>query len=390
MAVGIRTPIIKRGDDLITIMADSVMAAVKSGNITLNDRDILGVTEAVLARAQGNYASIASIRDDIKGKMGTDEFSVVFPILSRNRFAVCLKGIAMAARRIHLILSYPADEVGNQLFDHTLVYDNDINPWRDAITLERYRELFGYPTHKVTGKDYVAFYKGIIEEYGAECEITFCNDIGKIVSICGDILLCSIHDREWQKKLMLEKGAKNVLMLSDIMNSGHLPDGGFNEQYGLLGSNTSTEETVKLFPRDCDTFISSLQKRLFELTGKQIEILIYGDGAFKDPVWFIWELADPVVSPAYSKGLEGMPNEMKLKYLADKEYSTLSGDELTEAVKKKVGSKMGNIRDTVWSLGTTPRRIIDRLGSLCDLTSGSGDKGTPIVYIQGYFDNFSN
>jgi F420-0:gamma-glutamyl ligase len=387
---GIRTPVIREGDSLVDIVVDSIDKCQKIEGFAYNDRDVVGITEAVVARAQGNYASIATIGDDVRKKINADEFAVVYPILSRNRFAVCLKGIAMAARKIKLVFSYPADEVGNHLFDKTKLYDMNINPWHDAITLGQYREMFGYPTHNVTGMDYVAYYKEIIEEFGAECEIMFCNDFEKIAGICDTILLCSIHDREWQKNILLEKGAKNVLLLTDIMNSANESGEGYNEDYGLLGSNKSTEETVKLFPRDCETFTSELQERLRVLTGKNIEVLIYGDGAFKDPVCFIWELADPVVSPAYSKGLEGVPNEIKLKYLADKEYASLSGDKLTEAVKNKVGAKNGDPQDSMLTMGTTPRRIIDLLGSLCDLTSGSGDKGTPIVYIQGYFDNFSN
>ena len=388
---GIRTPVIREGDDLIEITAASIAACQAEEGFSYNDMDVVGVTEAVVARAQGNYADTAAIRDDVAKKIGTGEFAVVFPIFSRNRFSVCLKGIAMAAKKIHLVMSYPSDEVGNRLFDDSLLYEYGVNPWTDEFSLERYRELFGFPVHRVTGVDYVAMYKELIEEKGAECDITFCNDFSKIGAKYSDILLCGIHDRARQKERLLAGGAKNVLTLTEILNSGPSAGrGGYNELYGLLGSNLSTEESVKLFPRDCAAFTGKLQKKLAAMTGKRIEVMIYGDGAFKDPANKIWELADPVVSPAYSDGLSGVPNEFKLKYLADSEFAALSGDELTEAVKKKIGAKKGDLRESEQSLGTTPRRIADLLGSLCDLTSGSGDKGTPIVYIQGYFDNYSD
>jgi len=389
--------VIREGDDLINIVAESLAEAQLKEGFTLNDMDVVGVTEAVVARAQGNYATVDAICADVRKKMRSDEFSVVFPILSRNRFAVCLKGIAKAARKINLVLSYPADEVGNHLFDEGLLYEKGVNPWSDEISLERYRELFGYPVHAVTGMEYVSFYKKIIEDYGAGCEVILCNDVDKIVNKCGHILLCRIHERDRIKKRFYDAGAHSVLMLTDILNAKNPANPaahgeGYNELYGLLGSNTSTDERVKLFPRDCLAFTTGLQKRLVEMTGAQLEVLIYGDGAFKDPVSKIWELADPVVSPAYSAGLEGMPNEVKLKYLADSAYTSLSGDQLTEAIRQKIGDetdKDDDEREPTLSLGTTPRRYVDLLGSLCDLTSGSGDKGTPVVLIQGYFDNYA-
>jgi len=387
---GIRTPVIREGDDLVGIVADSLVECRVKEGFEFRDRDIVGVTEAVVARAQGNYASIESIRDDVAKKFGVDEFAVVFPILSRNRFAICLRGIAMAARKIHLVLSYPADEVGNYLFDEALLYDMDLNPWRDGLTLARYRELFGAPVHSVTRMDYVAYYKEIVENSGAECEITFNNNIAKIAAEYKNILLCSIHDRESQKRMFLSKGADKVLLLTDILNAKSSNGTGYNELYGLLGSNKSTEEIIKMFPRDCAAFTSDLRKKLAAVTGKQIEVMIYGDGAYKDPLYKIWELADPVVTLAYSEGLEGMTNEIKLKYLADSEYASLFGDKLTEAVRRRIGAKEGNMRESMLAQGTTPRRYVDLLGSLCDLTSGSGDKGTPVVYIQGYFDNYSD
>ena len=387
---GIRTPVIREGDDLVEIVADSLAESRAKEGFEFKDRDIVGVTEAVVARAQGNYASIESIRDDVAAKFAADEFAVVFPILSRNRFAICLKGIAMAARKIHLVLSYPADEVGNYLFDETLLYDMDINPWQDGLSLERYRELFGAPVHSVTRMDYVAYYKELVESSGAECEVVFHNNIAKIAAAYKNILLCSIHDRENQKKMFLSKGAGKVLLLTDILNTKGANGTGYNERYGLLGSNKSTEEIIKMFPRDCGTFTAALQKKLAALTGKQMEVMIYGDGAYKDPIFKIWELADPVVSLAYSEGLEGMTNEIKLKYLADSEYATLFGDKLTDAVRRRIGAKEGDLRESMLAQGTTPRRYVDLLGSLCDLTSGSGDKGTPVVYIQGYFDNYSD
>ena len=388
---GIRTPVIREGDDLVTIIAESIAKCHEAEGFAYNDRDVVGVTEAVVARAQGNYATIEAIRDDVRRKFGADEFAVVFPILSRNRFAICLKGIAMAARKIRLVLSYPADEVGNHLFDDALLYKKGVNPWLDVFSLSRYNEVFGNPVHTVTGMDYISYYKGIVEESGAECEVTLCNDISKIAANYGDILLCSIHDRASLKEYLLANGANKVVLLTDILNSAESSGGGgYNELYGLLGSNKSTETSVKLFPRDCAAFTEALQKKLVAMTGRQIEVMIYGDGAFKDPISKIWELADPVVSPSYSGGLEGIPNEMKLKYLADSEFAELSGDELTEAIKHRIGAKEGDLRESMLAQGTTPRRIADLLGSLCDLTSGSGDKGTPIVYIQGYFDNFAN
>ena len=386
---GVRTPVIRDGDNLVDIVADSLAKCQASEGFSFNDRDIVGVTEAVVARAQGNYAAIGHIRDDVKKKMPADEFAVVFPILSRNRFAVCLKGIAMAARKIHLVLSYPADEVGNSLFDETLIYKNSINPWLDELTYEQYREKFGCPIHSITGMDYVAYYKKIIEEYGAECEFLFCNNIESIAKKYENILLCSIHGRDAQKEMLLANGTKRVALLSEILNAKTDGCAGYNERYGLLGSNKATEESVKLFPRDCEAFMNALQQKLADITGKRIEVILYGDGAFKDPVSKIWELADPVVSPAYSKGLEGMTNEIKLKYIADIEFASLSGEKLTEAVRERIGAIKGSLYGSMAAQGTTPRRLCDLLGSLCDLTSGSGDKGTPVVYIQGYFDNYS-
>ena len=386
---GVRTPVIREGDNLVDIVVESLERCRAEQGFAYRDFDVVGVTEAVVARAQGNYASIEAIRDDVADKLQSDEFAVVFPILSRNRFAICLKGIAMAARKIHLVLSYPTDEVGNRMFDETLLYEKNINPWCDELSLERYRELFGNTPHSITGVDYVAYYKEIIEESGAECEITFSNSFSGIAKKYKDILLCNIHGRERNKKLLLDGGAKNVALLSDILNKGRTGCDGYNDLYGLLGSNKASEERVKLFPRDCGAFIDALREKLAAVSGRQIEVLVYGDGAYKDPASMIWELADPVVSPAYSALLDGRPNEMKLKYLADSEFISLSGDELTAAVRERISAKTGDLSASMLSEGTTPRMFYDLLGSLCDLTSGSGDKGTPVVYVQGYFDNYS-
>jgi len=387
---GVRTPVIRKGDNLVEIVAESLAKCRASEGFAYMDGDVVGVTEAVVARAQGNYADIASIAEDVKSKMRSDEFAVMYPILSRNRFAVCLKGIAMAARKIHLVLSYPADEFGNHLFDERLIYKKSVNPWYDELTYDRYRELFGYPKHSITGMDYVEYYRKIVEDYGAEFELLLCNNVANIAKKFDDILLCSVHNIEAHKEMLLENGTKRVVPLSEILNKKVPGCEGYNERYGLLGSNKSTEEAVKLFPRDCEAFVAELQDRLAALTGKKVEVIIFGDGAFKDPVSKIWELADPVVSPAYSKGLDGMTNEIKLKYVADIEFASLSGEMLVDAVKKRIGEKDGDLRGSMAAMGTTPRRLNDLLGSLCDLTSGSGDKGTPVVYIQGYFDNFSS
>lgn len=385
---GLRAPIIRSGDDLVEIVTSSVMQAVSNGELEVRDRDILAMTEAIVARAQGNYASVDDIAEDVRSKLGGETVGVIFPILSRNRFSVCLRGIAKGAKKVVLMLSYPSDEVGNHLVDLDLLDEKGVNPYSDVLTLERYRELFGYNKHRFTGVDYVEFYGSIIEECGAEAEILFANDARAILDYTKNILCCDIHTRARTKRILLAAGAERVFGLDEILNAP-VNGCGYNEEYGLLGTNKATEDTVKLFPRDCQQLVEDIQTRMFELTGKHVEVMVYGDGAFKDPVGKIWELADPIVSPAYTPGLEGTPNELKLKYLADNQFASLSGEALREAIKSEIHRKDDNLVGKMASEGTTPRRLTDLIGSLCDLTSGSGDKGTPIVYIQGYFDNYT-
>ena len=385
---GIRTPIVREGDDLVTLVRDSVMAASETEHITFHDRDIVAVTESVVARAAGNYATVQNIADDVKAKFGCDHIGVIFPILSRNRFAIVLRGIATGMKKITLMLSYPSDEVGNHLFDEELLEDSGINPYSDVLTEEEYRKAFGYALHPFTGVDYVDYYKKLIEECGCEAEILFANQAEAVLTRVKNVLCCDIHTRERSRRRLLAAGAEKVLTLADIMNAP-VDGSGYNEQYGLYGSNKATEDTVKLFPRNCSEFVEELQKSLESVTGVKLNCMIYGDGAFKDPVGKIWELADPVVSPAYTERLEGTPNELKLKYLADNDFKDLKGEELTRAMKEKIEAKDGSLKGSMASQGTTPRRLTDLIGSLCDLTSGSGDKGTPIVFIQGYFDTFA-
>lgn len=388
---GVRAPIIRQGDDLVKIVVDSVLNASKSENFEVRDKDVIAVTEAVVARAQGNYAHVDNIAKDVKDKFGDDTVGVIFPILSRNRFAICLKGIAKGCRKVVLMLSYPSDEVGNHLISIDELDDKGINPWSDVLTEEKYRELFGYNKHTFTGVDYVDYYKNLIKDCGAEVEIVFANNPKTILNYTTSILTCDIHTRQRTKRILRQNGAKKVYSLDDIMTAS-VDGSGYNGQYGLLGSNKATEETVKLFPINCDEVVNKIQGNIKEITGKDVEVMVYGDGAFKDPVGKIWELADPVVSPAYTKGLEGTPNEVKLKYLADNDFADLSGDELKEAISKYIvekDNKSDDLTGNMVSQGTTPRRLTDLIGSLADLTSGSGDKGTPIIYIQGYFDNYT-
>ena len=388
---GVRAPIIRSGDNLVDIVVDSVLAAAydEEDGFKVRDRDIVAMTEAIVARAQGNYASVDDIANDVKNKFGGEEVAVIFPILSRNRFAICLRGIARGVKRVVLMLSYPSDEVGNHLVSLDAIDNAGVNPYSDVLTLEKYRELFGYEKHRFTGIDYVEYYEGIIREEGAEPVIIFANDARAVLPYTKNVLNCDIHTRARTKRILKAAGAERVWGLDEIMNTpGSM--GGFNADYGLLGSNKATEETVKLFPRDCQALVDAIQASLKEKTGKCVEVMVYGDGAFKDPIGKIWELADPVVSPAYTKGLEGTPNELKLKYLADNDFASLSGDELKAAIKSEISKKDANLVGKMASEGTTPRRLTDLIGSLCDLTSGSGDKGTPIIYIQGYFDNYTN
>lgn len=386
---GIRCPIIREGDDLCKIVVDSVMEATYSEGFGLRDQDVISLTESIVARAQGNYASIQDIADDVKAKLGGETIGVIFPILSRNRFAICLKGIAMGAKKVVLMLSYPSDEVGNALLTYDQLDDAGINPYSDVLTLEKYRELFGENKHEFTGVDYVQYYADIITEAGAEVEIIFANRAQEIVKYTDCVLTCDIHTRARTKRLLKEAGAKAVCGLDDILTAS-VNGSGYNDKYGLLGSNKSTEDKIKLFPRECQDLVEDIQKEILQLTDKHVEVMVYGDGAFKDPQGKIWELADPVVSPAYTKGLIGTPNELKLKYLADNDFKDLSGKELRDAIAKSIKEKEDNLVGNMASQGTTPRQLTDLIGSLCDLTSGSGDKGTPIVLVQGYFDNFTD
>ena len=387
---GIRCPIIREGDDLASIITDSVLEAAEIEGFSLRDRDVIAMTESIVARAQGNYATVQDIAADVKTKLGGDTIGVIFPILSRNRFAICLRGIAMGAKKVVLMLSYPSDEVGNELVSLDKIDAAGVNPYSDVLTLEQYRELFGVNKHEFTGIDYVEYYGDLIRSCGAEAEIIFANQPKAILNYADHVLTCDIHTRARTKRLLKAAGAERVFGLDDIMNAS-INGSGYNAKYGLLGSNKSTESTVKLFPRDCQDLVLNIQRKLLELTGKHIEVMVYGDGAFKDPMGKIWELADPVVSPAYTPGLEGTPNELKLKYLADNDFANLSGEALRDAIKEKIQQKDGSsLVGNMAAQGTTPRRLTDLIGSLCDLTSGSGDKGTPIVYIQGYFDNYTN
>ena len=385
---GVRAPIIRNGDNIVDIVADSVLEAAKCDGFEIHDRDIIAMTEAIVARAQGNYAKTSDIAADVKAKFGGDTVGVIFPILSRNRFAICLRGIAQGAKKIVLMLSYPSDEVGNHLISLDAMDEKGVDPYRDVLTLEKYRELFGYEKHTFTGVDYVEYYESLIKESGAEAEIIFANDPRAILSYTKNVLYCDIHTRARTRRLLAKAGAEKLFGLDEIL-SASVNGSGFNENYGLLGSNKATEDTVKLFPRDCQPVVDAIQAKIKAATGKNVEVMVYGDGAFKDPVGKIWELADPVVSPAYTKGLEGTPNELKLNYLADNDFADLSGDALKEAIKEKITEKDSDLVGQMVSEGTTPRRLTDLIGSLCDLTSGSGDKGTPIVFIQGYFDNYT-
>lgn len=386
---GIRCPIIREGDDLVEIVTNSVLEAAQSEGFSLRDKDVISITESIVARAQGNYASVEDIAQDVKSKYGSDTVGVIFPILSRNRFAICLKGIAMGAKKIVLMLSYPSDEVGNQLVSLDALDEAGINPYSDVLTLEKYRELFGENKHQFTGVDYVEYYSQIIKDAGAEVEVVFANNPKTILNYTDCVLNCDIHTRARTKRILKAAGAKLVYGLDDIMTKS-LNRGGYNENFGLLGSNKSTEDTIKLFPRECKDLVVAIKDRVKEITGKDIEVMVYGDGAFKDPQGKIWELADPCVSPAFTGGLVGTPNEIKLKYLADNDYKDLSGEALQEAISKSIKEKGDNLVGNMASQGTTPRQLTDLIGSLSDLTSGSGDKGTPIVLVQGYFDNFTN
>ena len=389
VSMGLRAPIIREGDDLVAIVTDTVLEAMKEDGLAPRDRDVVAMTEAIVARAQGNYASVDDIAQDVRNKFGGETVGVIFPILSRNRFAICLRGIAKGCKKVILMLSYPSDEVGNHLIDWDLMDKHNVDPYRDVLTEKRYRELFGYIKHPFTGVDYVEYYSELIRQCGADVEIVFANDPRAILGYTKNVLNCDIHTRQRTKRLLKEAGAERVFGLDEIMTAP-VNGSGHNATYGLLGSNKSTEDKVKLFPRDCQDLVEAIQAKLLEVTGKHVEVMVYGDGAFKDPVGKIWELADPVVSPAYTAGLEGTPNELKLKYLADNDFSDLSGEALRDAIKNKIQEKDGSsLVGNMASQGTTPRRLTDLIGSLCDLTSGSGDKGTPIVYIQGYFDNYT-
>jgi len=385
---GVRAPIIRSGDDLAAIVTDSIIEATASEGVEIRDRDIIAMTEAIVARAQGNYASVDDIAKDVRAKYPDGTVGVIFPILSRNRFSVCLKGIARGAKKIVLMLSYPSDEVGNHLVSLDKLDEKGVNPYCDVLDLKTYRELFGYEKHRFTGVDYVEYYESLIREEGADCEVVFANDARAVLKYTEHVLNCDIHTRARTKRILKAAGAATVYGLDEILNKS-VDGSGYNESYGLLGSNKATDDQVKLFPRDCQELVEDIQARLKAATGKTVEVMVYGDGAFKDPIGKIWELADPVVSPAYTKGLEGTPSELKLKYLADNDFADLSGEALKEAIKTRISEKDADLVGNMVSEGTTPRRLTDLIGSLCDLTSGSGDKGTPIVFIQGYFDNYT-
>ncbi len=385
---GLRTPIINEGDDLEKIVVDTVLQASKQEGYEIRDKDVVAITESVVARAQGNYATVDAIGKDVSEKFGEGTIGVIFPILSRNRFAICLKGIAKGAKKVVLMLSYPSDEVGNHLMDLDILDAKGVNPWTDVLTEKDFRDLFGYNKHTFTGVDYVQYYKSLVEAYGVECEVIFSNNPVTILDHTKNVLTCDIHTRARTKRMLKSKGANKVFGLDDLL-SRPIDGNGYNEEFGLLGSNKATEDRVKLFPRDGQTVVDRIQEEILSQTGKKVEVLIYGDGAFKDPVGKIWELADPVVSPAYTKGLEGTPNELKIKYLADNNFADLSGEALRDAISKHIENKAPDLKGAMEAQGTTPRRLTDLIGSLADLTSGSGDKGTPVVYIQGYFDNYT-
>ena len=387
---GIRCPIFREGDDLAKIVTDCVLEAAESEGFEMRDRDVISITESIVARVQGNYCSVDDIAADVKAKLGGETVGVIFPILSRNRFAICLRGIAKGCKKVVLMLSYPSDEVGNHLISMDKIDESGVNPYSDVLSLEKYRELFGYEKHEFTGVDYVEYYGNLIKESGAEVEIVFANQAKAILNYCNHIINCDIHTRARTKRILLANGAKVVCSLDDLMNAP-VNGSGCNERYGLLGSNKSTEDKIKLFPRECRQLVLDIQKNVFDRTGKHVEVMVYGDGAFKDPQGKIWELADPVVSPAYTDGLIGTPNELKLKYLADNDFANLSGEELKAAISASIKAKDGSsLVGNMASQGTTPRQLTDLIGSLCDLTSGSGDKGTPVVLVQGYFDNYTN
>ena len=386
---GIRCPIIREGDDLVRIVTDSVLAAAESDGFSLRDRDVIAITESIVARAQGNYCTVDDIAADVKAKTGGGTVGVIFPILSRNRFAICLRGIASGVKKVVLMLNYPSDEVGNALVDIDKVDEADVNPYSDVLTRERFKELFGAPRHPFTGMDYVAYYEELIEGCGAEAEIIFANQPKAVLAYTDTVINCDIHTRKRTKRLLLAAGAKKVLSLDDIMNAP-VNGSGFNADYGLLGSNKATEDKVKLFPRESLPLVEGIQAEILKAVGKHVEVMVYGDGAFKDPQGKIWELADPVVSPFHTAGLIGTPNELKLKYLADNDFKDLSGEALKEAISASIRKKDGDLKGQMASEGTTPRQLTDLIGSLCDLTSGSGDKGTPVVLVQGYFDNYTN
>ena len=385
---GVRAPIIRSGDDLAQIVTESVLTAAREEGYEIRNRDVVAMTEAIVARAQGNYATVDDIAQDVKNKFGGGTVGVIFPILSRNRFSICLRGIAKGADKVVLMLSYPSDEVGNHLISLDALDEKGINPYSDVLDLKKYRDLFGYEKHRFTGVDYVEYYEQLVRDCGADCEIVFANDARAVLPYTKNVINCDIHTRARTKRILLAAGAEKVFGLDEIL-SAPVNGSGFNENYGLLGSNKATEDQVKLFPRDCQALVEDIQQRILNATGKCVEVMVYGDGAFKDPVGKIWELADPVVSPAYTAGLEGTPNELKLKYLADNDFADLSGEELKAAIKEKIVTKDADLYGQMASEGTTPRRLTDLIGSLCDLTSGSGDKGTPIVHIQGYFDNYT-
>ena len=386
---GIRCPIIRQGDDLAQIVADSVLEAAEAEGFELRDRDVISITESIVARAQGNYASVDNIAADVKAKTGGETVGVIFPILSRNRFAICLKGIAKGVKKVVLMLSYPSDEVGNELVSLDKIDEAGVNPYSDVLSLEKYRELFGKNLHEFTGVDYVEYYDDVVRSCGAEVEFVFANQAKTILDYTDCVINCDIHTRARTKRILKAAGAKVVLGLDEILNAP-VDGSGYNENYGLLGSNKSTEDMVKLFPRDAQPLVLDIQEKVLKATGKHVEVMVYGDGAFKDPKGKIWELADPVVSPAFTDGLVGTPNELKLKYLADNDFKDLSGEELKKAISESIKSKQDNLVGNMASQGTTPRQLTDLIGSLCDLTSGSGDKGTPVVLVQGYFDNYTN
>ena len=386
---GIRCPIIKEGDKLEEIVTESVLTAAREEGFEIKDRDVIAITESIVARAQGNYCSIDDIGVDVKAKFGADTIGVIFPILSRNRFSILLKGIARGAKKIVLMLSYPSDEVGNALLTYDDLDEKGVNPYSDILTLEKYRELFGYRLHEFTGVDYIEYYQELIKGEGCDVEVIFSNNARAILNYTKYVLACDIHTRRRTKRILKEAGAEKVLGLDNIM-TGPVHGSGFNKDYGLLGSNKATEDKVKLFPRDSQWLVEEIQARILKATGKHVEVMVYGDGAFKDPQGKIWELADPVVSPFHTSGLIGTPNELKLKYLADNEFKDLTGEELKAAIEKRIKEKDANLKGTMATQGTTPRQLTDLIGSLCDLTSGSGDKGTPVIHIQGYFDNYTN